>query len=452
MGVGFRGGLKKIIPGSLWPFCRFFDRYLINAFYAYLAFVRFWADRFNRVRCKKSQSIPVVFSGINFGNTYPQDLAEKIEKAGLRFKSGRHSIYIDNPKDIEKINRKILDCYPCNVGLKISKSREISPDSTPYYTSCKLAPASTWFSMIAVGSLLEKTVISNLLHEEGLAPRVYDLVRLEAEDGSCQYGLIVQPVTGEVVVGDKGIEFVSRFRKAMKEIGMQTISIQEHCDLRPPDFRHNILSDSTGTYYVDIQNFVLFNRRFGKDLLKKMTALGRLTPSLLEREDNFSQKKPDTLAVFLSNNGVELQKAAILDFCLLEETVTISALTAGASWIVMIRPSDTVSLIRRYLYYFAFTRFDVFAAEDGCGLDWNSLPLSQYDLAFVQVEAEDSFLSGFELISVSYLVVIGSAGQSGKQLAAHAQKWPFPLEIVNTCRLHSDIIGSRAVVLGRIRR
>jgi hypothetical protein len=46
--------------------------------------------------------------------------------------------------------------------------------------------------------------------------------------------------------------------------------IQEHCDLRLPEFGHNIISDTNEICYLDIQNFVLADRRFGDKLLLTM--------------------------------------------------------------------------------------------------------------------------------------------------------------------------------------
>ncbi len=48
--------------------------------------------------------------------------------------------------------------------------------------------------MYAVGSMLEQAVVSNLLNGQGVAPKVYDIIRLESGDGSWRYAYVVQPI------------------------------------------------------------------------------------------------------------------------------------------------------------------------------------------------------------------------------------------------------------------
>ncbi len=444
--TGFRAGLKNIVPVRAWPLFRFFDRYLINALYVYFAAKRFFAAR-RRVRHHLvEQSIPAFASGIDLGGEPGVDLADQLKKAGLRFKSGRHSVYLDDPADIARINPDILTRYPERTALKLIKSREMSPDSTPYYTSHRLAPASTWFSMVAVGSMLEKAVISNLLHEEGLAPRVYDIIRLESGDGGRQYAFLVQPVLGEVVTGEEGTRFVNRFKAVMERMGMETISIREHCDLRPPDFRHNIVADESGTFYVDIQNFVMFSGGYGEKLLQEMKRHGRAA-SLQAKKDRFTGQASEDLAVFLARNSVEPAGSCVLDCFMDDETLSMYFLAAGVPWAVLLRQADTVSMVRRYMYYLGFTRFDVISSEHGWTDRKGEVSSPRYDLALVPVAQSQKILQGSDRLPTSRYLIVGDSDRSVKQLTAFIAGWNREVEIMAGGQVRWDGSGPRAVVL-----
>ena len=253
-----RSELKKRVPSTLWPFLRAVDKYVIYATYVYLALRRsYQKKRLHLSSCR--QSIPVFDSALPFSPAGGHELKLMLEKAGINCLSGRHSVYVGDKRHIDKINAAISGAYPEKIGLKIIKSRQLSPDGTPYYTSSELAQASTYWSMRAVGSMAEKVVVSNLLHSENSAPRVYDLIKLQSANGAFHYAFVVQHIDGEIIHGEQGSDFIARFKMILTRLGLETISISEHSDLRPPEFRNNIVGNSQGTWYVDIQNFVLAN-------------------------------------------------------------------------------------------------------------------------------------------------------------------------------------------------
>ncbi len=355
-----RTKLKEIVPLRAWPLFRFFDRYLINAMYAGFAFERL-LKRQDNVFSLPGQPITVLASSINFGSD-PARLEHILDKHGIRYKSGRHSVYLGDCADIDRVSRSLCGIYPERVGLKLIKSRQISGDATPYYTSAELAPASTRSSMVAVGSMLEKVIVSNLLHAHRVAPRVYDLVKLVSEDGGFHFGFVVQPVDGAVVTGAKGEAFITAFKQTLASLHLKTVSIGEHCDLRPPDFRHNIMEDENGVYYVDIQNFVFKNqlykrepetavsKRFADDLLSRFVthysieSFQRFNDALLELINLFSLVSPAML---------------IVDACTGIGTAGIGLLSSGKTWVHFIRDKEDARIVRSFLYSQGYTRFAI---------------------------------------------------------------------------------------------
>ncbi|MDH4318042.1 MAG: hypothetical protein OEV64_06600 [Desulfobulbaceae bacterium] len=302
-----------------------------------------------------------------------------LEKIGCRVFHGRHSFYLSRRADIEKICPALLDFYPYPFGLKIVKSGEISPDGSPYYTSRLLAPASSHMSMRAVGSMLEKVSISNLLHEYGVAPRVYDLVRLESSAGS-YHAFIVQHVGGDFVTGEEGVKFIRRFLRVFQRLELEIISIDEHCDLRPPDFRHNIVADLSGSYYVDIQNFVLYTSGYGTKIQKRLRQLMMNDGPVSGGGRDLSLRRVEG---FLQSCGVSIQKARILDLWGDDGTMARQLLTMGVGRVSMIRPVKLASLIRQTLYLCGFSRFEVISPASRLKDDFDLVICRSRDLKSV---------------------------------------------------------------------
>ena len=364
--MGIRAKLKRIVPETLWPFFRKIDKYVIDATYLYLSQKRsFQRSRIDPHHCFQQQ-IKVFSTDLYFGESGSQ-LETSLLNAGFKCKSGRHSVYVWRQEDINRIHPNITISYPDkSVGLKIVKSRQIAPDNTPYYTSSLLAPASSKWSMKAVGSMEEKKAVSNLLHLSGVAPRVYDIVKLESMDGSSQFAYVLQHIEGEIVHGEKGKRFICDFKKALSEYGMETISISEHSDLRPPDFRDNIVTSDAGTYYVDIQNFVLGDitliRDTEKMLIKHLNDLFNKSQYVIvadkteridwERYSRFNQ----TLFSGLAEVGVEVNQSVFFfaPRCVLQLS-TLFALYRGALWCYL---GD--DMLKKWLFINGCTRFSCF--------------------------------------------------------------------------------------------
>lgn len=437
MSIQIRAGLKKLIPAGLWPFFRGVDKYIIDGLYIYFALRRFLARKAVRHIHPLCQSIPRVNSIIHLGSeTTPDNLVHRFKKERLSFKSGRHSVYIYRPEDITRIYPELLQWYPYPFGLKIIKSREMASDFTPFYTSRHLAPASSWFSMFAVGSMRDKMMISNLLAGEEVAPRVYDLVKLESEDGGWQYALVVEHMGEEVVTGSDGIEFIERFTSALNKLGMQTLSIKEHCDLRPPDFRHNIIKGRFYACYVDIQNFVMFHRAFSNGVLSKTERLKKLetNPILLTALMEASRKQQNShdlfscncnlLQDFLGQNGVCIENLLLVDKSNGSGIFSMCCLHLGARWCVMVREESRVKWFASYMTLLGYSRFQVASsiqemrfwldddthqqkvllivkADDffSITVDW----FVQIDCDYLIIETIDSVISGFSEIHSSHL-------------------------------------------------
>ena len=83
-------------------------------------------------------------------------------------------------------------------------------DGTPFYCGLNASKTATKIIMTAVGSVEEKKIISNLLSEHHVAPRVYDLIKLKS-DNNVIFGMVVEHIEGEVVNGLEGEIFIEKF-------------------------------------------------------------------------------------------------------------------------------------------------------------------------------------------------------------------------------------------------
>lgn len=414
MSIEIRAGLKKLIPAVLWPFFRAIDKYVIDGLYIYFAIRHFWARGTVRHIHPLSQSISRVDSQIHLGAvTAPDNLVQRFKKEQFDFQSGRHSVYIFRLEEIARINPVLLQRYPHPFGLKIIKSREMSADSsTPYYTSRKLAPASSWFSMLAVGSVKEKIVISNLLYGEKVAPRVYDLLKLESADGGWQYALVVQHVAGPVVTGQEGMRFIARFRAALDKFGLQTISIKEHCDLRPPDFRHNIVRGRHHACYVDIQNFVMFRRAFLREVFLKADHFKALdtAPAILDTLMEASQKQQRDLDLFQRNcsllhrffeqHGLALEHRVLVDMSNGCGLFAMCCLHLGARWCIMVREERIARWLYLFLTLLGFSRFQIVSSTDDIVRCPDDILQQRAEVVFIRAKdllimGDDPFLSTY---------------------------------------------------------
>lgn len=363
-----RSRLKKIMPEGVWPFLRWVDKYIIHSMYGYFI-LRLWPARKQlNALVKWRQSILTYNSKIDLATSRDIGISQVLEYEGVTYKSGRHSVYVSGESEIKKICDSLVQRYPQPFGIKIIKSQEISPDGTPFYTSSVLAPASTNWSMKAIGSVLEKGIVANLLHQEQVAPRVYDLIKLKSEGGSACFAQIVEHIEGPVVYGSKGEKFVEKFKSVLRDKGMMTASIAEHCDLRAPSFRDNIVTDGNQIYYVDIQNFILSEtskinlinkivvERYGRDLLSSM---------LLQTPEKIKGKPSDAIEVFcsrveklLSDIGISLSETVVVDICQGVGAVTMGLLSRGLFWGYLSRSAEECPALRSWWYLSGFSRFD----------------------------------------------------------------------------------------------
>ncbi len=462
---GIRTFLKAKIPVRFWAILRFFDKYIIYILYCWYLIRRIWHER------SISNGIPSLQQSFF---TFPSDIISDLNKnsklsdilkdLGFHFSEGQHSIYIYRKVDILKINPTFFHFYPKPFGLKIIKSQEISFDGTPYYTSYKLAKGTNRISMRAVGSIKEKAFISNLLNLHNVAPKVYDIIKLIFGD-RIYYAFVVQHIQGNTVTGKDGVTFVNYLNRVLEQTGVEVLGIKEHCDFRPPEFRNNIFSDLTGSYYVDIQNFVMFNKMHHNKLAKTLQTVivkdkNRFYPNKLfsciypnsaNDENNEQLDYFTNLNSFLEQYKVNLNKCSLLDIGCNLGLFIMFALNRGARWCVGIDNNEMVDTARLLLYSTGFTRFDLLAWHPREFDDATFLPVTKYDiLHYFSTEDHFRLPTGLEKLDFRILLYEGLAHENIQDIESRIELWPFEINILGHCRLKTGEAESNPLILGNI--
>ncbi|MDH3347540.1 MAG: hypothetical protein OEM02_05490 [Desulfobulbaceae bacterium] len=369
--MGFRAESKKHIPRFFWPLGRGIDKVILKSLYFYYFLKRVSFDSRNNcllIENRKFKKFNIIIPNFDYKK---DQISSYLRRENFTVLEGRHSVYLYLDEDLKRICPDLKTYYPMNVGLKIIKSQEMSPDGSRYYTSRKLAPASTYFSMRAVGTVLEKVIISNLLSSENVAPRVYDFVKLQA--GKINFdGLIVQNIGGEIVHGVAGTRFIKKFKKVLDGYGLETVSIKEHCDLLPPYFRDNIKSDGKKKYYVDIQNFIFLKNFFFKENVtnsyKRFLSLSfksdpvvtskQWRSQLTEMREAFSEFN-DAFSSCIQEIGLDASKVKVLDAQSETDMVALFWLCNQAKWVTVYREAGVLNEVKKMLFHSGYGRFTI---------------------------------------------------------------------------------------------
>ena len=405
-----RAEFKKRVPRQFWPFFRKIDKHIIYLTYLILSIRRYYQRKRLNLNQPYPQSVPVFVSKIQFSTDSGKDLESLLSAAGLTCHSGRHSVYIGREPDLSRINDSIIENYPGNVGLKIIKSRQSASDNSPYYTSSELAPASTYWSMTAIGSMAEKKAVSNLLYSQGVAPRVYDLIKLQSENGAYHYAFVVEHINGDILYGPEGEQFIVRFKEALSLYGMDTISIEEHSDLRPPEFRNNIISGAEGARYVDIQNFVLSDpaatKAIERNFLQRSGQIGTcFTEAGSGRFDwkNYS-KYADNLNVIFECYDIPINKFVI--FIQPKSAVLFlpCLLNLGARWVHILEKRDNA--LSNWFFLNGFSRFSF--GDNKQDFDWLFQPASSSTYHVLVIDDEIQFV-GNSIVDLFDCILVHSS-------------------------------------------
>ena len=172
-----------------------------------------------------------------------------------------------------------------------------------------------------------------------------------------------------VLTGLPASDFMRSFKASLTVNGMETISIKEHRDLRGPEYNQNIVSGENAPCYVDIQNFVLADRKNinkAKEYLSERSFSPEIYSNVLE-----SLERED-----LSFKG---QKVLLVG----EDTAGLlpHVLSTGARWSTLCLQED--GDLREYekaLYLYGLSRFELLRLDNSFKQSLRDCLFSSFDI------------------------------------------------------------------------
>ncbi len=392
-----------------------------------------------------------------------ESIKDKLKKSHIQFQEGEFAVYISNQNDIEKISPGLASYYPYSFGVKLIKSQIISSDGTPFYCGTDASKTATPTIMRAVGSVNDKRVISNILSEHHVAPRVYDIVKFRSSDHDI-FAMIVEHIDGEVVVGNQGENFINNLYSIAQEEEIKLLGGKGSGDFTPPNFGNNIIANSSGMYYVDIQNFKLTNIDSASSNLSKMinkdTHFGA---SNLLRSDKYSYQSVPELNIkgkrdsnyrihlidqLLHKNKIDLAKCHVLDVgCNLGLFLTYS-LYRGANWAVGLDMPDVATTARKYMYKKGFSTFDILGVDLKSDSVLDHLPCKDFKFIFyMSIEGHIGFPKWLDDINFEYILYEGHEGENIEGITKKIISSRLDIKILDELKSQDGDSRSRPMLL-----
>ncbi len=440
--------IKRILPKEARDFIWQRRRDLLFLVYLLRRIVRQIVYRSHYSEIEKSLKQYIFTHDVSLPFDSVEGLSQEFTRLNFKFSEGRHTFYLYRDNDIEKLSKKILSFYPYKIGLKIIKSAEISNDGTPYYTSSKVASRSSTITSRAVGSIREKMIISNILNLRGVAPRVYDIVRLRFKN-RVAFAMVVQHIEGDILKGEAAKEFMRRFKRIIRDEYIQILGEKDHVDFRPPDYRNNIISNREKTYYVDIQNFAIFDKKQrDKQLSQAIQEVTHFGDSRIMRPSEYAYQsvpglnikgKRDTLyriykiQDLLDKNNISLKGHTVLDIGCNLGIFIMHFLSKGARWGVGLDMPKIVNVATRFLIERGFSRFDLIGADLSEDNVIELLPLKDYEMVlYLSIEKHIGFPDWLNRISFRYFLYEGHSHETVKDIKTKIKTWRPDIKIIDS--------------------
>ena len=183
------------------------------------------------------------------------ELQDWLTRMGLEYKQGGHTIYLP-PASIQNSGFAILNAkYPPGFGIKILKNPGGPNEATYLFEPRRLS----WLHQKLLYRPPHLTLVSNLLFQKNLGPRLYDLTQLQFGDKTWTC-FVLEHIAGSVPSISRCNRGIARLR-SLQCHGILALNLPEGwCDeeFRPPRCNGNAFVNKAGEFkYIDFQNFLL---------------------------------------------------------------------------------------------------------------------------------------------------------------------------------------------------
>jgi hypothetical protein len=183
------------------------------------------------------------------------ELQNWLTRMGLEYKQGGHTIYLP-PASIQNSDFAILNgSYPPDFGIKILKNPG-GPNEAAYLFGPRRL---SWLHRKLIYRPPHLTLVSNLLFQKNLGPRLHDLAQLRFGDETWTC-FVLEHIAGRVPSISRCNRGIARLRSLQGQ-GILALNLPEGwCDeeFRPPRCNGNAFVNKAGEFkYIDFQNFLL---------------------------------------------------------------------------------------------------------------------------------------------------------------------------------------------------
>lgn len=181
---------------------------------------------------------------------------DRIKTNGSKYKEGGHAIYLPPKSFRSTLLKSVADNYPTDAGLKIVKN-EGGVDESSYVSGSAKGDSIIHRGMIHGHRKL--SLVANLLHLQGVGPRLYDVVNLKC--GTQMWaGYVIQDVGETIPSADQCEQGLLKLRE-MDASGLLKVILPDGFadeEFECPHCSGNAFVDQLGKFqYIDFQNFRL---------------------------------------------------------------------------------------------------------------------------------------------------------------------------------------------------
>lgn len=363
-----------------------------------------------------------------------------LRAAGIPFIESMHTVYLEPATLALEPFAALRERYPADAALKISKHAG-GIDGAPY---ARRGADSALYRAFSYNHR-RLTLVANALHQHGIAPRLYDLLELEAgvAAGALRHAAYaVQHVSGRAPNDAEWAAGLARLRELEAQRAFQISAIRgyAHRDFARPHCNGNawIESGSGRFLYVDFQNFLLCDHAARLAELAASEAL----PGF--ESDAGADVRLDDLDTLLCAHGGALADRLFVDASCGSGARMAHALRKGARWVHGFAPGAELRRAEERLFALGCTRFSLAPEESlRSGEPW-PLPdflRGQAARAIALVEAPSPALR--ELVARSpwsFAWTVAAEGAAADELARTAGARVLA---------RAERAGGRAALLGR---
>ena len=363
------------------------------------------------------------------------DLANYLESSGLPYYNAGHTFYLPPDSARKSAFGEMMRRYPCDAGLKITKTPG-DANKSYLFGGVRNRRISVMYNRLTYNRR-HLTLVANLLYNEGIGPRLYDLAQMEC-GGQVWTAYIVEHISGRMPTVPECEAGINKIR-ALETEGLLKVTLSEGYkdeDLRCPDCNNNaFVADSGRFFYVDFQSFDLVG--YDRYLEKIATGVGpagnRSTHphSATVGTSADDDRRIAALSRLMHGQQISVENRLVLHVGGKPEGLGAHCLKAAAGWCHAWAPKESVASSQQSLLALGCTRFSI-------------TPLGRDDSPSL-----DDDLPSFLKPMLDGCVVFVSADYTSEPLLTTLRTIPWSLLVCELDGSPETILGGHLGSLGR---